>query len=123
MKIIKSSNENMSKYDMYELTQSNAIQSMKKCEDRRILEVDSYLLYEDTDRNGNDVLLLSILDELTGDVFVSQSATFQDSFCKALDYLEDGKLYIRVLHATSKAGRQYINCAMVSPKIAERELK
>lgn len=123
MKILKQSRENLTNYDMYELTQSNAIRSMKDCEDRLIIKVEDFVLYEDTDRNGNDITLLAIMDEKTGDVYASQSQTFRESFKKAAEFVPAGEpLYIRVLHGESRAGRSYINCALVSPKVAEKEL-
>ena len=123
MNIIKKSRENLSKYDLYELTQSSAIRSMKECEDRRIIKVEDFVLYEDEDRKGNSIELLAVMDKETGDVYASQSDTFKEGFTKALDFVEDGEpLYIRVLHGISKSGRKFINCALVSPKIAEREL-
>lgn len=123
MNIIKQSRE-LNKYDLYELTQSSAIRSMKDCEDRRIIAVEEYVLYEDEDRKGNLIELLAVMDKNTGDVFASQSDTFKEGFKKATEFVEDNEqLYIRVLHGTSKNGRKFINCALVSPKIAERELK
>ena len=122
MNIIKQSRE-LNKYDLYELTQSSAIRSMKNCEDRRIIVVEDYVLYTDEDRKGNPIELIAVMDKATGDVFASQSATFKEGFLKAIDFVEeDDTLYIRVLHGKSKNGREFINCALVSPKIAEREL-
>ena len=122
MKILKQSRE-LDKYDLYELTQSSAIRSMKDCDDRRIIVVEDFVLYEDEDKKGNPIELLAVMDKATGDVFASQSETFKDGFTKALDFVEeDDTLYIRVLHGKSKNGRAFINCALVSPKIAEREL-
>lgn len=123
MNIIKQSRE-LNKYDLYELTQSSAIRSMKDCKDRRIITVEDYVLYEDEDRKGNPIELLAVMDKNTGDVFASQSDTFKEGFKKATEFVEGNEqLYIRVLHGTSKSGRKFINCALVSPKIAERELK
>lgn len=123
MKILKQSRENLSNYDLYELTQSNAIRSMKDCEDRLIINVEDYVLYEDTDRNGNDITLLAVMDAKTGDVYASQSQTFRENFEKALEFVQKGEpLFIRVLHGKSRAGRSFINCALVSPKVAEKEL-
>ena len=122
MNIIEQSRE-LNKYDLYELTQSSAIRSMKDCEDRRIIVVEDFVLYEDEDRKGEPIELLAVMDKETGDVFASQSATFKEGFMKAIDFKEkDDPLYIRVLHGKSKSGRAFINCALVSPKIAEREL-
>ncbi len=123
MKILKQSRENLNNYDLYELTQSNAIRSMKDCEDRLIIKVEDFVLYEDTDRNGNDITLLAVMDAKTGDVYASQSQTFRENFEKALEFVQKGEpLFIRVLHGKSRAGRSFINCALVSPKVAEKEL-
>ena len=123
MKILKQSRENLTNYEMYELTQSNAIRSMKDCEDRLIIKVEDFILYEDTDRNGKEITLLAIMDEKNGDVYASQSQTFRESFQKAAEFVpRDEPLYIRVLHGKSRAGRSFINCALVSPKVAEKEL-
>lgn len=59
-------------------------------------------------------------DANTGDVFSGQSATFRESFDDIVDRVSDTEedtdmFFIEVIHRTSKSGRDYLNCALVSP--------
>ena len=59
-------------------------------------------------------------DANTGDVFSGQSTTFRESFEDVVDRVSDmddvpDMFFIEVLHRQSKAGRDYLICALVSP--------
>ena len=59
-------------------------------------------------------------DANTVDVFSGQSATFRESFEDIVDRVSDmdevpDMFFIEVLHRQSKAGRDYLICALVSP--------
>lgn len=123
MEILRKSKEELTKYELYKLTKSNAITSMKNCENRQLIKADAYIIYKDADRNGEILELVAIMDGITGDVYVAQSKTFKESFENILEFTDpEQEMYIRVLKGLSRAGRTFINCDLVSPEIAEREL-
>lgn len=117
--IIKSSGK-FDTYSEYELIESPAIVSLKNIENKEIICVGAWVKYLTTDSSGNEITCLSVQDANTGDVFSGQSATFRESFEDITDRISDMEevpdmFFIEVLHRTSKLGRDYINCALVSP--------
>lgn len=117
--IIKSSG-NLDTYSEYELIESPAIVSLKNVENKGLICVGAWVKYLTTDKNGNEITCLSVQDANTGDVFSGQSATFRESFEDITDRISDmdeatEMFFIEVLHRQSKAGRDYLICALVSP--------
>lgn len=120
--IIKSSG-NFDTYSEYELIESPAIFSLKHLENKCLICVGAWVKYLTVDNSGNEITCVSVQDANTGDVFSGQSATFRESFEDIVDRVSDMEevpdmFFIEVLHRTSKAGRDYLNCALVSPERA-----
>lgn len=118
-KIIKSSG-NLNTYSEYDLIESPAIVSLKNVENKGLICVGAWAKYLTTDNIGNEITCISVQDANTGDVFSGQSATFRESFEAVVDRVSDmddapDMFFIEVLHRTSKAGRDYLICALVSP--------
>lgn len=121
-KIIKSSG-NLDTYKEYALIESPAIVSLKNVENKGLICVGAWAKYLTTDNDGNEITCISVQDSNTGDVFSGQSATFRESFDDIVDRVSDMEevpdmFFVEVLHRTSKSGRDYINCALVSPERA-----
>lgn len=117
--IIKSSG-NLDAYSEYDLIESPAIVSLKNVENKGLICVGAWVKYLTVDNSGNKITCISVQDANTGDVFSGQSATFRESFEDIVDRVSDMEevpemFFIEVLHRTSKSGRDYINCALVSP--------
>lgn len=117
--IIKSSG-NIDTYEEYELIESPAITSLKNVENKELICVGAWAKYLTIDNNGNEITCISVHDANTGEVFSGQSATFRESFEDIVDRVSDMEevpemFFIEVLHRTSKAGRDYLICALVSP--------
>lgn len=117
--IIKSS-ENLDTYSEYDLIESPAIMSLKNVENKGLICVGKWVDYLTVDNSGNEIECLSVQDANTGEVFSGQSATFRESFSDVVDRISDMEevpdmFFIEVLHRTSKSGRDYLICALVSP--------
>lgn len=117
--IIESSG-NLDAYSEYDLIESPAIVSLKNVENKGLICVGVWAKYLTTDNIGNEITCISVQDANTGEVFSGQSATFRESFEDIVDRVSDMEevpdmFFIEVLHRTSKSGRDYINCALVSP--------
>lgn len=117
--IIKSSG-NLDTYSEYDLIESPAIVSLKNVENKGLICVGEWVKYLTVDNSGNKITCISVQDANTGDVFSGQSVTFRESFEDIVDRVSDMEevpemFFIEVLHRTSKSGRDYINCALVSP--------
>ena len=117
--IIKSSVE-LDTYTEYDLIESPAITSLKNVENKGIICVGTWVDYLAVDNSGKEIECLSVQDANTGEVFSGQSATFRESFSDVVDRVSDMKetpdmFFIEVLHRTSKSGRDYLICALISP--------
>lgn len=117
---IINSSSTLDTYTEYDLIESPAIVSLKNVENKGIICVGSWVKYRTVDNSGNEITCISVQDANTGDVFSGQSATFQESFSDVVDRISDMEettdmFFIEVLHRTSKAGRDYLICALVSP--------
>ena len=117
--IIKSS-ENFDTYSEYELIESPAIVSLKTVENKGLICVGAWVKYLTVDNSGNEITCVSVQDAKTGEVFSGQSVTFRESFEDIVDRVSDMEevpdmFFIELLHRTSKSGRDYLNCALVSP--------
>lgn len=117
--IIKSSG-NLDMYSEYDLIESPAIVSLKNVENKGLICVGSWVEYRTVDNRGNEITCISVQDANTGDVFSGQSATFRETFEDVTDRVSDmdevpEMFFIEVLHRTSKSGREYLICALVSP--------
>ena len=117
--IIESSST-LDTYTEYDLIESPAIVSLKNVENKCLICVGAWVEYMTVDNNGNTITCISLQDENTGEVFSGQSATFRESFDDIVDRISDMEevpemFFIEVLHRTSKSGRDYLICALVSP--------
>lgn len=117
--IIKSSG-NLDTYSEYDLIESPAIVSLKNVENKGLICVGAWVKYLTINNSGNEITCISVQDANTGEVFSGQSETFRESFEDIVDRVSDMEedtdmFFIEVLHRTSKSGRDYLICALVSP--------
>ena len=117
--IIESSG-NLDAYSEYDLIESPAIVSLKNVENKGLICVGAWVKYLTIDNSGNEITCISVQDANTGEVFSGQSTTFRESFGDIVDRVFDMEevpdmFFIEVLHRQSKAGRDYLICALVSP--------
>lgn len=117
---IINSSSTLDVYTEYDLIESPAIVSLKNVENKGLICVGSWVEYRTVDNSGNEITCLSVQDANTGEVFSGQSATFRESFSDVVDRVSDMEetpdmFFIEVLHRQSKAGRDYLICALVSP--------
>ena len=125
-KIIKKSGE-INAYDEYDLLESPAIVSLKNIEHKSIICVGLWIDYITKDKDGHEIECISIQDANTGEAYSGQSTTFRDSFSDIVNRVKSmnpvpENFFIEVLHNTSKSGREFINCALVSPDRALKRL-
>lgn len=117
---IINSSSTLDVYTEYDLIESPAIVSLKNVENKGLICVGSWVEYRTVDNSGNEITCISVQDANTGEVFSGQSATFRESFSDVVDRVSDMEetpdmFFIEVLHRTSKSGRDYLICALVSP--------
>ena len=124
--IIESSG-NIDTYVEYDLIESPAIVSLKNVENKGLICVGAWVKYLTTDNIGNEITCISVQDANTGEVFSGQSTTFREAFEDIVYRVSDmeevpERFFIEVLHRQSKAGRDYLICALVSPDRASARM-
>lgn len=121
--IIIKSNKELNTYEKYDLISSPSISALKTLGNREIIGVGNWCIYSTTDNHGHTMEILSIQDSFTGMVYAGQSETFRAEFEKILDMIHDmgeTDFYIEALVRKSKAGRDYMLCALVSPENVQK---
>lgn len=119
MKILETSREFTAK-EIYNMTQDKAVISVRNVPTNSILHVNGYVVFEDTNKDGDSTEILSIIGENNHngevEVWACQSATFKRSFMDIVEIikhsgmnLEDG-VDIQKLDGESKSGRPYVDC-------------
>lgn len=114
MKILDSNIENIQneKKLIYLLTKGTSI-SFKDMTDEeldRSYPVDAFLIYEDTNSNGNTSTLISIMSDKT--ILGGQSKPFIDSFKEIVDIMGDEAFSIHVNKRTSNKGRSFYTATL-----------
>lgn len=112
MKIIKTKNENVNVKEKYLMTMNPEIRRMRDAEGMNV-PVINWMLYSDTDREGNEQVFLSILSE-DNVAYATNSRTFIEAFSTLCDLFADSGeeiIAIKVIGGQSKAGRHFITCA------------
>lgn len=112
MKVIRTKNEKISVKEKYLMSMNPEIRRMRDAEGMNVPVV-NWMLYSDTDKDGNEQTLLSILSE-ENVAYVTNSGTFIESFATLCDmFAESGEeiTAIKVIGRQSKAGRHFITCA------------
>lgn len=117
---IITSSGNLDTYSEYDLIESPAIVSLKNVENKGLICVGAWVKYLTVDNNGNEITCVSVQDANTGEAFSGQSSTFRESFENVVDRVSGmdevpDMFFIELLHRTSKSGRDYLICALVSP--------
>lgn len=110
MRVINQSRQDMDKKLVYKLTKSKKNVSVKDLEDSTEITPTDWLIYEDVNKNGEEVEILSILCE-NGEVVTAQSPTFKESF---LDMVEafGNDFTCQKISGRSKNGREYVDCEL-----------
>lgn len=114
MNIIAKSANITTPVELYKLVQSpdrKRLTDVKGAE----LELAAWVLYEESDKNGNMVKLLA-LSTVDGIAYCTNSGTFCRSFESAIEmFAQFGQEFhtVKVMVGMSKNGREYIDCVVV----------
>lgn len=114
MKIIEKSGNELTMKQMYDMTKSPEIQKVSD-NNGALLQVDAWVLYNDTDKDGIMREILSILDNEEG-AFATNSATFIRDFMEIREMCEDCGVephHVKISSGMSKSGRKFYTCVYV----------
>lgn len=110
IEIIEQSRE-LTKVEKYLMTQDNSVKSVKDIEDGTSIPVEAYVIFKDTNSQGEDVQILSILTS-NKEVYATQSETFKRSFIDMFNVMDGDKFSIIKTSGTTNAGRPFVNCSL-----------
>ena len=109
MKILEKSRDNIEAVDLYLLTVSPAIETVKNIEDGSSIKVTDWCLFEDTKDDETTELLSFMTPEKK--VYCCQSKTFKRSFFD-IQSLMDSNFTIIKTSGKTKNGRDFVNCIL-----------
>lgn len=112
MIITSKSSESFTKAELYRMTKSPSIVSVKTLADGTTMSPIGWLTFDD-ENNGEVSHMLSIIGVGEDDqevVWSCQSQTFKDNFMDLWELFKGDNFKIKKLSGKSKAGREYVNC-------------
>lgn len=110
MQIYENSRE-FTKVEIYLMTSSPDVISLKNVDDETSIPIDGYILFKDKNQDGEETDILSLI---TPDkkVYACQSKTFKRSFLEIFELMDGEAFSIIKKSGVTKAGRDFINCIL-----------
>lgn len=113
MIITSKSSESFTKAEIYRMTKSPSIVSVKTVADDTTMSPIGWLTFDDENNKGEVSHMLSIIGVGEDDqevVWSCQSQTFKDNFMDLWNMFDGEPFTLIKLSGKSKAGREYVNC-------------
>lgn len=113
MIITSKSDEGFTKAELYRMTKSPFIVSVKTLADGATMTPIGWLTFDDENNKGEVSHMLSIIgvcDDGQKVVWSCQSQTFKDNFMELWELFEGDAFKIKKISGQSKAGREYVSC-------------
>lgn len=95
------------KREIYKLTKSGMLEKVKEHEGE-VITITAYVLFEDVNRDGKEVEILSFVTE-DGEAFATNSATVIKSFKDMKEVLGFPLENVEIVSGESKHGTKYFN--------------
>ena len=106
--IVKS--KDFDKVEEYLMTKGKDVHSVKDIEDGTSILVDGYIIFTDTNKNGDEFEIMSIITP-EKEVYATQSQTFKESLLDIISIMGVGAPIVKISGKT-KAGRPYVDCKL-----------
>lgn len=113
MIITSKSSESFTKAELYRMTKSPSIVSVKTVADGTTMSPIGWLTFDDENNKGEVSHMLSIIGVGEDDqevVWSCQSQTFKDNFMDLWELFKGDNFKIKKLSGQTKAGREYVSC-------------
>lgn len=113
MEIIRKSDEEMTKKDIFMMTKNQKIRIVKSLENGAKINVTHWIEFSDVNSSTGEVVeILSMMDE-TGECFATNSKSFKEMFFDIVDIMDGEGFTIEKLSGKTKAGRDFVTCALI----------
>ena len=106
--IVKS--KDFDKVEEYLMTKGKDVHSVKDVEDGTSILVDGYIIFTDTNKNGDEIEVMSIITP-EKEVYATQSQTFKESLLDIISIMGVGAPIVKI-SGTTKSGRPYVDCKL-----------
>lgn len=116
MIITSKSSESFTKAELYRMTKSPFIVSVKSVADSTTMTPIGWLTFDDENNKGEVSHMMSIIgvgEDGQEVVWSCQSQTFKDNFMDLWELFKGDSFKIKKLSGQTKAGREYVNCDLV----------
>lgn len=116
MIITSKSSESFTKAELYRMTKSPFIVSVKSVADGTTMTPIGWLTFDDENNKGEVSHMMSIIgvgEDGQEVVWSCQSQTFKDNFMDLWELFKGDSFKIKKLSGQTKAGREYVNCDLV----------
>lgn len=113
MIITSKSSESFTKAELYRMTKSPSIVSVKTVADGTTMTPIGWLTFDDENNKGEVSHMMSIIGVGEDDqevVWSCQSQTFKDNFMDLWELFKGDNFKIKKLSGQTKAGHEYVNC-------------
>lgn len=94
---------------IYALTRGESV-SVKDVPAGTVIHPEVWCNYDDEDSKGETKNILAIAAE--GVVYTTISPTFKREFEAIADIMQDEPYDLKIIHGTTKAGREFVTCTM-----------
>ena len=113
LEIIRKSDDEMSKKDVFMLTKNQKIRTVKSLENGAKINVTHWIEFSDVNSStGEKVEILSMMDE-TGECFATNSKSFKEMFFDIVDIMDGEYFTIEKLGGKTKSGRDFVTCGLI----------
>ena len=113
MEIIRKSDEEMTKKDIFMMTKNQKIRTVKSLENGAKINVTHWIEFSDVNSGtGEKVEILSMMDK-TGECFATNSNSFKEMFFDIVDIMDGEDITIEKLGGKTKAGRDFVTCGLI----------
>lgn len=113
LEIIRKSDDEMSKKDVFILTKNQKIRTVKSLENGTKINVKHWIEFSDVNSGtGEKVEILSMMDN-NGECFATNSKSFKEMFFDIVDIMDGENFTIEKLGGKTKAGRDFVTCGLI----------
>ena len=113
LEIIRKSDDEMNKRDVFMLTKNQKIRTVKSLENGAKINVAHWIEFSDVNSNtGEKVEILSMMD-ISGECFATNSKSFKEMFFDIVDIMDGKDFTIEKLGGKKKTGRELVTCGLI----------
>ena len=113
LEIIRKSDDEMSKKDLFILTKNQKIRTVKSLENGTKINVKHWIVFSDVNSGtGKKVEILSMMDN-NGECFATNSESFKEMFFDIVDIMDGENFTIEKLGGKTKSGRDFVTCGLI----------